>query len=100
MPHPRIAEAKDAQLLRRRNGCDSRLCVCARAAAGAPAATGKVASRRHEASVKKVKIAKSQSEAQEYHKLLALRLKEARERRSESLAKRRASSIASKDKGK
>ena len=56
--------------------------------------------KRHEASVKKVKIAKAQAEAQEYHKLLALRLKEARERRSESLAKRRASSIASKDKGK
>ena len=31
-----------------------------------------------------------------YHKLLALRLKEARERRSESLAKRRASSAAKK----
>lgn len=54
--------------------------------------------KRHEASVKKRKIAKSQAEAQEYHKLLALRLREARERRSESLAKRRASSIASKEK--
>ena len=54
--------------------------------------------KRHEASVKKVAIAKAKAEAQEYHKLLALRLKEARERRSESLAKRRASSIASKEK--
>jgi small subunit ribosomal protein S6e len=56
--------------------------------------------KRHEAAVKKVKIAKAQAEAQEYHKLLALRLKEARERRSESLAKRRASSIAKKEAAK
>merc|ERR1712216_889926 len=40
------------------------------------------------------KIAKSKAEAAEYQKLLAHRLKEARERRSESLAKRRASSVA------
>mmetsp|Transcript_28388 Transcript_28388/g.45440 ORF Transcript_28388/g.45440 Transcript_28388/m.45440 type:complete len:249 (+) Transcript_28388:91-837(+) len=54
--------------------------------------------KRHEVSVKKVAMAKSQAEAQDYHKLLALRLKETRERRSESLAKRRSSSIASKEK--
>ena len=42
------------------------------------------------------KKAKSKSEAAEYHKLLALRIREQRERRSESLAKRRASSIAKK----
>jgi len=54
--------------------------------------------KRHRASVKKTAIAKSKSDAAEYHKLLALRIKEARERRSESLAKRRASSVASKEK--
>ena len=43
------------------------------------------------------KIAKSKAEAAEYQKLLAHRLKEARERRSESLAKRRASSVAKKE---
>ena len=53
--------------------------------------------KRAEKSVKKAAIAKKQSEAQAYHKLLALRLKEARERRSESLAKRRASSLAKKE---
>ena len=52
--------------------------------------------KRGERAAKKAAIAKKQSEAQEYHKLLALRLKEARERRSESLAKRRASSAAKK----
>jgi len=53
--------------------------------------------KRSEKSIKKAAIAKKQSEAQAYHKLLALRLKEARERRSESLAKRRASSLAKKE---
>jgi small subunit ribosomal protein S6e len=53
--------------------------------------------KRTEKSIKKAAIAKKQSEAQAYHKLLALRLKEARERRSESLAKRRASSLAKKE---
>ena len=43
------------------------------------------------------KIAKSKAEAAEYQKLLSMRLKEARERRSESLAKRRASSLAKKE---
>jgi small subunit ribosomal protein S6e len=38
---------------------------------------------------KKKRIAKAKSEAAEYQKLLATRLKEQRERRSESLAKRR-----------
>lgn len=40
--------------------------------------------------IKKGKIAKTKSEAAEYHKLLSLRLKEQKERRSESLAKKRA----------
>jgi small subunit ribosomal protein S6e len=38
---------------------------------------------------KKKRIAKAKSEAADYQKLLATRLKEQRERRSESLAKRR-----------
>merc|ERR1719436_2256557 len=42
--------------------------------------------KRHIRSLKTAKIAKSKAEAAEYHKLLQLRLKEARERRSESLA--------------
>ncbi|CAL5329586.1 unnamed protein product [Camellia sinensis] len=46
---------------------------------------------------KKKRIAKAKEEAAEYHKLLATRLKEQRERRSESLAKRRSKlSAASK----
>ncbi|MBA0726845.1 hypothetical protein Golax_002643 [Gossypium laxum] len=46
---------------------------------------------------KKKRIAKAKSEAAEYQKLLATRLKEQRERRSESLAKRRSKlSAASK----
>ncbi|MEW5299134.1 MAG: hypothetical protein WDW36_002178 [Sanguina aurantia] len=51
-------------------------------------------------SVKKVQREKVKGEAQDYHKLLVLRLKEQRERRSESLAKKRAvrqASQASKD---
>jgi small subunit ribosomal protein S6e len=47
--------------------------------------------KRHRASIKKTRIAKSKADAADYHKLLALRMKERRERRSESLAKRRAS---------
>ena len=39
---------------------------------------------------KKKRIAKKKSEAAEYQKLLAQRLKEQRDRRSESMAKRRA----------
>lgn len=38
---------------------------------------------------KKKRIAKAKSEAADYHKLLASRLKEQREKRSESLAKKR-----------
>jgi small subunit ribosomal protein S6e len=40
---------------------------------------------------KKRRVAKSKVEAADYHKLLALRLKEQRDLRSESLAKKRAS---------
>ncbi|MEW5313462.1 MAG: hypothetical protein WDW38_005028 [Sanguina aurantia] len=55
---------------------------------------------RRRVSVKKVQREKVKGEAQDYHKLLVLRLKEQRERRSESLAKKRAvrqASQASKD---
>jgi len=47
--------------------------------------------KRHRASVKKARVAKAKGDEADYHKLLALRMKERRERRSESLAKRRAS---------
>jgi small subunit ribosomal protein S6e len=50
--------------------------------------------KRHRASIKKTRIAKSKADAADYHKLLALRMKERRERRSESLAKRRASKVS------
>ena len=52
---------------------------------------------------KVARIARSKAEAGDYHKLLVQRLKEARERRSESLAKKRAvraASQASKEAGK
>lgn len=54
--------------------------------------------KRHRKALKVAKIAKSKADAADYAKLLALRLKEAKERRSESLAKRRAlrDSVASK----
>ena len=45
--------------------------------------------KRARASAKKVKITDRKESAAAYHKLLALRMKERRERRSESLAKRR-----------
>lgn len=45
---------------------------------------------------KKNRIVKAQAEAAEYQKLLASRLKEQRERRSESLAKRRSKLSAAK----
>ncbi|KAB5557077.1 hypothetical protein DKX38_007986 [Salix brachista] len=45
--------------------------------------------KRARISDKKKRIAKAKSEAAEYHKLLATRLKEQREHRSESLAKKR-----------
>ena len=56
--------------------------------------------KRHRASVKKSRVAKAKSDEADYHKLLALRMKERRERRSESLAKKRAirqASVASKE---
>merc|ERR1711924_218653 len=56
----------------------------------APGTPQTVQRKRHIRSLKTAKIAKSKAEAAEYHKLLQLRLKEARERRSESLAKKRA----------
>ena len=46
--------------------------------------------KRHRASLKKRKIEKSKKDAAGYQKLLQQRIKEQRERRSESLAKRRA----------
>ncbi len=54
--------------------------------------------KRARASLKKQRIEKSKKDAAEYHKLLALRMKERRERRSESLAKRRSASKASEAK--
>jgi len=56
--------------------------------------------KRHRVSIKKIQREKVKGEAQDYHKLLMQRLKEQRERRSESLAKKRAvrqASQASKD---
>jgi len=50
--------------------------------------------KRHRISLKKTKIAKSKADAADYQKLLASRIKEQRERRSESLAKRRASKLS------
>uniref|UniRef100_A0A7S2Z203 40S ribosomal protein S6 n=1 Tax=Chloropicon laureae TaxID=464258 RepID=A0A7S2Z203_9CHLO len=55
----------------------------------------KLQRKRRVKTLKQKKIAKAKSAAAEYQKLLALRLKEAKERRSESLAKRRAASNAS-----
>jgi len=56
--------------------------------------------KRARAALKKAKIANKKAEQAEYHKLLVTRLKEERERRSESLAKKRAirqASVASKE---
>jgi len=50
--------------------------------------------KRHRASIKKGRIAKSKADAAEYHKLLQTRLKEQKERRSESLAKKRAERLS------
>jgi small subunit ribosomal protein S6e len=54
--------------------------------------------KRRRIAIKRKRIVKAKTEAAEYQKLLALRLKEQREHRSESLAKKRASraSVASK----
>ena len=51
--------------------------------------------KRKRASIKKAKHEKSRAEAAEYHRVLVTRLKEQRERRSESLAKKRALRMAS-----
>ncbi|RZR83044.1 hypothetical protein BHM03_00009602 [Ensete ventricosum] len=51
--------------------------------------------KRSRIAEKKKRIAKAKSEAAEYQKLLATRLKEQRERRSESVAKRRSKLSAS-----
>jgi small subunit ribosomal protein S6e len=51
--------------------------------------------KRRKASIKKAKHEKARAEAADYHKLLVQRLKEQRERRSESLAKKRAMRMAS-----
>jgi small subunit ribosomal protein S6e len=51
--------------------------------------------KRRRVALKKGKHAKAKSEAADYHKLLVQRLKEQRERRSESLAKKRATRMAS-----
>jgi len=51
--------------------------------------------KRRRAALKKAKHEKARTEAGEYHKLLVQRLKEQRERRSESLAKKRAMRMAS-----
>merc|ERR1711934_487351 len=55
----------------------------------------KLQRKRHVAALKARKIAKRKSTAAEYQKLIAQRVKEAKERRSESLAKKRAQSQAS-----
>lgn len=51
--------------------------------------------KRRRAAIKKSRHERSRTEAAEYHKLLVQRLKEQRERRSESLAKKRAMRMAS-----
>jgi small subunit ribosomal protein S6e len=56
--------------------------------------------KRRRAAIKKERITRKKAEAADYHKLLVQRLKEQRERRSESLAKKRAlrmASVASKE---
>ncbi len=56
--------------------------------------------KRARAAVKRERVVTKKAEAAEYHKLLVSRLKEQRERRSESLAKKRAirqASVASKE---
>ena len=51
--------------------------------------------KRARAAIKKNRFAKGKEEAANYHKLVLLRVKEQKERRSESLAKRRATRSAS-----
>lgn len=50
--------------------------------------------KRARLSEKKKRVAKAKTEAGEYQKLLALRLKEQKEHRGESLAKKRASRVS------
>jgi len=50
--------------------------------------------KRHILSIKKGKVAKAKVDAAEYQKVLAMRLREKKEKRSESLAKRRASKLS------
>lgn len=52
--------------------------------------------KRARKSLKKQRIEKGKAQAAEYHKLLALRMKERRDRRTESLLKRRSASQAKK----
>jgi hypothetical protein len=51
--------------------------------------------KRRRAAIKKSRHERARTEAAEYHKLLVQRIKEQRERRSESLAKKRATRMAS-----
>jgi hypothetical protein len=51
--------------------------------------------KRRRAAIKKSRLESARTEAAEYHKLLVQRIKEQRERRSESLAKKRATRMAS-----
>lgn len=50
--------------------------------------------KRHLRSLKKRQFERSMKSAAEYHKLMVQRVKEARERRSASIAKRRASAAS------
>ncbi|GBF96877.1 40S ribosomal protein S6 [Raphidocelis subcapitata] len=51
--------------------------------------------KRARAAVKKARVERARTEAAEYHKVVVQRLKERRERRSESIAKKRAERMAS-----
>ena len=55
--------------------------------------------KRRRLAEKKKRVVKAKNEAAEYQKLLATRLKEQREHRSESLAKKRASRLSVASKG-
>ena len=55
--------------------------------------------KRRRLAEKKKRVVKAKHEAAEYQKLLATRLKEQREHRSESLAKKRASRLSVASKG-
>ncbi|GBF91680.1 40S ribosomal protein S6 [Raphidocelis subcapitata] len=51
--------------------------------------------KRARAAIKKARVERARTEAAEYHKVVVQRLKERRERRSESIAKKRAERMAS-----